>query len=232
MQPSRAEKARPAVRSGGKPIGSAVKRDPRIDAKIAASPAFARPILAHIRALAHKGCPEAEETLKWGMPHFTYRGSILFGMGSFQAHMAMGFWLGHLIVGDKQSEAAMGQFGRITSLKDLPPDQVILGFIKKAMSLIDQGVKNPTRSAKARARPQPPPKAPPFLKAALRGDAEAAAGFKGLTPGRQREYIAWLAEAKTAATRAKRLAQALEGMTEGKGLNWRYEKKGSSVKAS
>lgn len=201
------------------------KRDPRIDAKIKASPEFARPILAHLRALAHKGCPEAEETLKWGMPHFTYRGSILFGMGSFKAHIAMGFWLGALIVGDNASETAMGQFGRITALKDLPPDRVILGFIKKAMALIDQGAKSPTRSAGARSKPKPPPKPPGFLLAAFRGDPQAGAGFKALTPGKQREYVAWLGDAKTEATREKRLAQALEWMAEGKGLNWRYEKK-------
>jgi len=211
------------------------KRDPRIDAKIEASPEFARPILAHLRKLEHKACPEAEETVKWGMPHFTYRGSILFGMGSFKAHIAMGFWLGNLIIGDKaseakgseteRSEAAMGQFGRITSLKDLPPDKVILGFIKKAMELIDQGAKNPARSAQARAKPKPPPKPPAFLQTAFRGDAKAAAGFKALSPGKQREYVAWLEEAKTDETREKRLAQALEWMAEGKGRNWKYEKK-------
>lgn len=201
------------------------ERDPRIDTKIKAAPEFARPILAHLRELAHKGCPEAEETVKWGMSHFTYRGSILFGMGSFKAHATMGFWLGGLIVDDKASEKAMGQFGRITSLRDLPPDKTILGFIKKAMGLIDAGVKNPTRSAETRAKPKPPPKVPAFLQAAFRGDAAAAAGFKGLPPGKQREYIDWLAEAKTEATRDKRLAQALEWMAEGKGRNWKYEKK-------
>jgi uncharacterized protein YdeI (YjbR/CyaY-like superfamily) len=201
-------------------------RDPRIDAKIAAAPDFAKPILARLRKLAHQGCPEAEETLKWGMPHFTYRGSILFGMGCFKAHVAMGFWLGHLIVGDKASESAMGQFGRLASVKDLPPDKVILAFIKKAMKLIDQGVKNPTRSAEARAKPKAPPKPPAFLQAAFRGDARAAEGYQALTPGKQREYVAWLREAKTEATRERRLAQALEWMAEGKGLNWRYEKKG------
>jgi uncharacterized protein YdeI (YjbR/CyaY-like superfamily) len=201
------------------------KRDPRIDAKISAAPDFAQPILIRLRELAHKGCPEAEETIKWGMSHFTYGGSILFGMGCFKAHVAMGFWLGHLIVGDKASEAAMGQFGRLTSVKDLPPDRVVLAFIRKAMTLIDQGVKNPTRSAGARAKPKGPPKPPAFLQAAFRGDARAAAGYRDLTPGKQREYVAWLQEAKTEATREKRLAQALEWMAEGKGLNWRYEKK-------
>jgi uncharacterized protein YdeI (YjbR/CyaY-like superfamily) len=200
------------------------KKDPRIDAKIAASPEFARPILTHLRKLAHKACPDAEETIKWGMPHFTYKGAILFGMGSFKAHIAMGFWLGSLIVGDKASEEAMGQFGRVTSMKDLPSDKVIAGFIKKAMALIDQGVKNPMRSVQKRSKPKPPPRVPAFLAAAFRGDAAAQAGFKGLPPGKQREYVEWLAEAKTEATREKRLAQALEWMAEGKGRNWKYEK--------
>lgn len=205
------------------------KTDPRIDAKIKAAPEFARPILAHIRALAHKGCPETEETVKWGMPFFTYGGSPLMHMAAFKAHVVLGFWLGRLIVGDKALESAMGQFGRITSLEDLPSDKAILACIKKAVALTDQGVKNPARSGgadgEARAKPKPPPKPPAFLQAAFRGDAKAAAGFKALPPGKQREYVAWLADAKTDATREKRLAQALEWMAEGKGLNWRYEKK-------
>lgn len=199
-------------------------RDPRIDAKIKSAPEFARPILAHIRDLAHKGCPEAEETVKWGMPFFIYHGSPLMHMAAFKAHVVLGFWLGRLLMGDKASEEAMGQFGRITSLKDLPADKAILRCIKQAMALTDQGVKNPARGSEGRAKPKPPAKLPAFLQAAFRGDA-AAAGFKGLPPGKQREYIDWLAEAKTDATREKRLAQALEWMADGKGRNWKYEKK-------
>lgn len=204
------------------------ERDKRIDAEIACAPAFARPILERVRAQVHKACPEAEETLKWGMPHFTYRGSILLGMGSFKAHVAMGFWLGHLIV-DRTSEAGMGQFGRLTSVKDLPSDRLMTRYVRKAMELIEAGVKNPTRSPEARARHKPPPKVPAFLQAAFRGDSRAAAGFAGLPPGKRREYIEWLAEARTEATREKRLSQALEWMAEGKGRNWKYERKSPSA---
>lgn len=201
------------------------KQDARLGAKIANSPEFAKPILNHLRKLAHQGCAEVEETLKWGMPHFTYHGSILFGMGSFKAHVAMGFWLGPLIIGDsKADEKAMGQFGRISSLKDLPGDAKFLGFIKKAMKLIDAGAKSPTRAAAVK-KPKPPLKAPAWLVSALRRDEKAQTGYKGLTPGKQREYIEWLLEAKTEATREKRMAQALEYMAEGKGLNWKYQKK-------
>ena len=200
------------------------KTDPRIDAKIRKSPEFAQPSLNHMRKLAHQGCPQAEETLKWGMPHFLYKGSILFGMGSFKAHVAMGFWLGALITGEGKEEKAMGQFGRVTSRKDLPSDKVILGFIKKAMKLIDTGVKSPTRS-QAQAKPKPPAKVPAYLASALRRDALAQAGFKGLSPSKQREYIEWLEEAKSEETRERRMAQALEWMAEGKSRNWKYERK-------
>ena len=142
-------------------------------------------------------------------------------MGSFKAHIAMGFWLGHLIVdGDKAAAKAMGQFGRITARKDLPPDKVLIGYIKKAMKLIEAGATSPTRAAKA--KPKPVPKAPAWFTAALRRDARTQAGYRGLTPGKRREYLEWLIEAKSEATREKRLAQALEWMAEGKGRNWTY----------
>jgi uncharacterized protein YdeI (YjbR/CyaY-like superfamily) len=153
-----------------------------------------------------------------------YGGGILFGMGSFKAHIAMGFWKSELVVGgDPGTRAAMGQFGRITSLKDLPPDKVMIGYIKKAMKLNEAGVAAPRRGA-AR-KPKPPAKAPAWLLAALRRDERAQAGFKALSPGKQREYIEWLTEAKSEETREKRLAQALEWMAEGKGRNWKYERK-------
>src|SRR6266540_213576 len=97
------------------------KRDKRVDAYIAKSAEFARPILRKLREVVHEGCPEVEETIKWGMPSFTYKG-ILCGMAAFKQHCAFHFWRGSLIVGgkDNKSDDAMGQFGRITSVKDLP----------------------------------------------------------------------------------------------------------------
>ncbi|MEO6067669.1 MAG: DUF1801 domain-containing protein [Gemmatimonadales bacterium] len=128
------------------------QRDKRIDAYIAKSAPFARPILTHLRAVVHEACPEAEETLKWGMPSFTYHG-ILCGFAAFKAHATFGFWRGSLIVGTNAAKTrdAMGQFGRITSLKDLPPKRTLLGYVKEAMRLNEQGIKAP-------AKRQPPKK--------------------------------------------------------------------------
>lgn len=194
-------------------------RDPRVDAYIARSAEFARPILTHLRDIVHSACPEVEETLKWNAPHFMYHG-MLAGMSAFKAHCAFGFWRGSLVTGgDGGIETqAMGQFGRITSLRDLPPKREIVGYVKKAMQLNEAGVK--ARPRKHPPRPELP--VPAELTAALRKHPKARATFEAFSPSHQREYVEWIAEAKTDETRKRRLASALEWMSEGKSRNWKY----------
>src|ERR1041385_8764622 len=108
------------------------KKDPRVDAYIAKSPDFAKPILIHLRELAHAACPEVEETLKWSMPHFLHKG-ILFGMAAFKQHCAVHFWNGELVLGDESKKGVFGNLGRVTSLSDLPSKKELLGFIKKSV---------------------------------------------------------------------------------------------------
>jgi uncharacterized protein YdeI (YjbR/CyaY-like superfamily) len=195
------------------------KKDPRIDAYIAKSAPFARPILKHLRGLVHKACPGVEETVKWSAPHFDYRGGPLAGMAAFKAHCAFGFWKGSLIL--PGSSDAMGQFGRIASLSDLPPDKVMIGYVRKAARLNEEGVKVP--------RPVKHPKKdipmPPDLAAALKKNSKARATFDGFSPSHKREYLEWITEAKGAETRAKRLKTAIEWMAEGKPRNWKYMKR-------
>ena len=195
-------------------------RDPRVDAYIARSAEFARPILEQIRATVHAACPDVEETLKWSCPSFMYHG-ILCGMAAFKAHATFGFWKGSLIVDQqgKPVEAAMGQFGRLTSVKDLPSKRVLTGYIRKAMELNESGVPSPTRSAR---KPRPPARVPADLARALAGDARARKTFEGFSPSQKREYIEWITEAKTAPTRERRLATTLEWLAEGKQRNWKY----------
>lgn len=139
--------------------------DPRIDAYIAKSAEFARPILSHLRAVVQAACPEVEETLKWGAPSFTYRGKILCGMAAFKQHAAFGFWQGAQVTGSG-SEAGgegMGQFGKLTRLSDLPGKRELTGYIRQAMALIDSGAKRPAfrgptrRVARRAGRPAPVP---------------------------------------------------------------------------
>lgn len=195
-------------------------RDPRIDAYVASSAEFARPILTHLREAVHDACPDVEETMKWSMPHFTYGKRMLCGMASFKQHCTFGFWNGGRIVeGDEPAEKAMGQFGRITRLADLPADAVLAGYVRKAMALTDAGVR---RAPATKRAPQGAVLVPDYVAAALQTNEKARATFEAFSPSHRREYIEWITEAKGDATRERRLQTALEWMAEGKPRNWKY----------
>lgn len=196
-----------------------MKTDPRIDAYIDRQADFARPILRHLRDILHEACPDCEETLKWSSPSFMYKGKILAGFAAFKAHAAFGFWAGSQILetGARQ-ESAMGQFGRLTSLDDLPPRTELIDLAKKGMKLIDDGVK-PIRNKHVKA----PFTVPQALRAAIDAQPAAAATWDAFPPSCQREYVEWVTEAKRDETRAKRLAQTIEWLAEGKRRNWKYE---------
>jgi uncharacterized protein YdeI (YjbR/CyaY-like superfamily) len=195
-------------------------KDPRIDAYIANAAPFARPILKHLRQLVHQGCPEVQETLKWRMPSFTYKG-LLCGMAAFKQHATFGFWKHELVVGKNEETDGMGQFGRITSLKDLPSDKILLEYIRKATALNDAGIKAPSR---VRAKPGEKRElaVPDYLLAALRKNAKAKTHFENFSYSHKKEYVEWLTGAKREETRQKRLETALAWISEGKSQNWKY----------
>jgi uncharacterized protein YdeI (YjbR/CyaY-like superfamily) len=195
--------------------------DPRIDAYIADAAEFARPILERARAIVHEACPHAEETIKWGMPTFVYAGGILCGMAAFKQHATFGFWKHALVMGEGAERNGMGSFGKMTSVRDLPPKKELVALIRKAMALNEEGVKTQVRK---HSTPKPPPAMPADLVAALRGNAVASETFERFPPSHRREYIEWLEEAKREDTRKKRLAQTVEWLAEGKPRNWKYMK--------
>jgi uncharacterized protein YdeI (YjbR/CyaY-like superfamily) len=192
-------------------------RDRRIDAYIAKAAPFAQPILTRLRDTVHEVCPEVEEGMKWSSPHFGYRG-MLCGMAAFKEHCSFGFWKGSLIVPDADRDA-MGHFGRLTRLADLPPKRVLIGYIKKAMELNEKGVRvervRPTRRRVT---------VPPVLQRALKQNRAARTSFENFSPSHRREYVEWISEARTDATRQRRVATAIEWMADGKPRNWKYMK--------
>ncbi|HEY0970396.1 MAG TPA: YdeI/OmpD-associated family protein [Gemmatimonadales bacterium] len=211
-------------------------RDPRIDAYIEKSAPFAQPILRHIRQVVHEATPDIEETMKWSFPHFTHEGRIICSMASFKEHCALGFWRGGEVLKGKDApeEKAMGQFGRIASLDDLPPREELAGYVRKAVELRASeaaakkaGTKAGTKTAakpaaKRSTRPEIP--MPEAMTAALAGADAARTRFEAFSPSHRREYVEWIAEAKTDATRDRRIAQMLEWVAEGKPRNWKYMK--------
>lgn len=196
-----------------------MKTDPRIDAYIARQADFARPILEHLRAVLHEACPQGEETLKWSSPSFMYKGKILAGFAAFKAHATFGYWSGSQVLeANPEQQSAMGQFGRLTALDDLPPRAMLVALTGKAMTLIDEGVK-PIRNK----HKKPPFSVPQDLRAAIDAVPAAKATFENFSPSQQREYADWVSEAKRDETRAKRLAQSVIWLAEGKRRNWKYE---------
>jgi|SRR5436190_12831890 len=193
------------------------KTDPRIDAYIANATDFAKPILKHLRKLVHQACPEVEETIKWSFVSFMYKG-MLCGLASFKNHCTFGFWKSKLVVGDNGKDDAMGSFGRITKLSDLPSDAVIVGYIKKAMKLNEEGIKvpRPARAAKKELI------VPDYFLAAVKKNRKALAAFENFSYSHKKEYVEWVTEAKREETRAQRLATTVQWLSQGKSRHWKY----------
>ncbi len=197
-------------------------KDKRVDAYIAKAAPFAQPILRDIRAIVHEGCPDVSETIKWGMPSFDHKG-MLCGMAAFKQHCAFGFWKGKLIVDAKENKSvdAMGQFGCITSMKDLPPRKKLLGYVKKAVELNDAGVTIKRKVTKPGTKKVT---VPPYFLAAVKKNKAALATFQGFPYSKQKDYVEWVTEAKTDETRQRRLETSVVWLAEGKSRMWKYEK--------
>lgn len=202
-------------------------RDARVDAYIGKARPFAQPVLIHIRELMHKASPEVTETVKWGMPFFELNGVILGNMAAFKEHCSLGLWGPEMraILGNDgaKSNEAMGTFGRIASVKDLPAEKVLLGYFKQAAGFVTSGERTTSLVRKPKKAVKAAPEVPAELAAALKKNKLAAKVFEGFSPSCKREYVDWVAEAKREETKAKRVAQAVEWIAEGKQRNWRYQ---------
>lgn len=196
-----------------------MNREPRIDAYIVRAAPFARPILEKVRERVHAAAPEAAEAIKWGAPSFTVDGKILLMMAAFKAHAALNFWRGQELGDGSPKAGAMGQFGRLTSIEDLPPDAELDALIREAAAL----AKTAPAPRKVKHEPKPPAELHPEFAAALKANPKAKAVLDGFPPSARRDYLDWIADAKQDATRAKRIATAIEWLSEGKKRHWKYE---------
>lgn len=199
-----------------------------VDAYIAKSAPFAQPILIYLREVVHEGAPDVEEAMKWSRPFFMYRGVILGNISAFKEHCSFGLW-GSEIADILRAEGiasseGMGMFGRITSLKDLPPHKKLVGYVKHAAKMIDDGVRTKSLSMRPRVA-KPLVEVPEALMAALKKNKAAAKKFEAMSPSCRREYSTWIADAKREETRDSRIATALAWIAEGKSRNWKYEKR-------
>ncbi len=203
--------------------------NPKVDTYVARARPFAQPIVQHLRSLVHKGCPDVEETIKWSRPFFEYRGAILCNISAFKEHCSFGFWGEEIGAVLREANAlqpdGMGSLGRITSLDDLPSDKQMLGWIRQASGFIADGQYTSPIAARNRVVKAPKPLAEPPAEFAdaLKRDTRAEVGFRSLSPSCQREYVEWISDAKRDETRQKRIATAIEWISQGKQRNWKYQ---------
>jgi uncharacterized protein YdeI (YjbR/CyaY-like superfamily) len=196
-----------------------VNRDPRVDSYIDRAAPFARPILQHVRGRVQALLPDAEETTKWSAPAYTVGGKILLVMAAFKAHAALNFWRGQELRGAAADVDAMGQFGKLASIGDLPPDRELDALILRAAELAATA----PAPRKAKHAPKPPPELHPEFAAALELAPKAKAVLESFPASARRDYLDWISEAKQPATRAKRIAMAIEWLSEGKRRHWKYQ---------
>ena len=201
------------------------KKNPEVDAYIENAAPFARPILNHLRRVVHSAHPAITETIKWGFPHFEYKGLVCH-MAAFKQHCAFGFWKASLLsdghgVISQIGKTAMGHLGQIKSRADLPPDEVLVDYIREAIRLNEENKKVPAKAPSEITDPD----VPDFLQDALAENPAAQNTFQNFSKSQRREYVDWLLDAKTEETRNKRLATAIEWIAEGKIRNWKYVKK-------
>lgn len=202
------------------------KANKQIDVYIQKAAEFAQPVLMHFRKLVHEACPDVEETIKWGMPHFDYKGSMMCHMAAFKKHCAFGFHKAELMGDSKnllakaKTQEAMGHFGKITSLKDLPKDSILIKYIKEAAKLNEEGIKLPSKTKSVISHVE----VPDYFMTALKKNKKAITVFEKFSNSNKKEYVQWVTEAKTETTKLKRLTTAIEWMSEGKIRNWKYVK--------
>jgi uncharacterized protein YdeI (YjbR/CyaY-like superfamily) len=197
-----------------------VSRDARIDAYMEKAQPFARPILAKVRERAHAAVPGIEESIKWGMPAYLTGGKLVLITAAFKVHAALNFWRGQELESTHGAVGAMGQFGRIRSLEELPDDAELDRLIREAAELAATA----PAPRKTKHEPKPAPELHPEFAAALARVPKAKAALDGFPPSARRDYLEWIGEAKQESTRAKRIASAVEWLNEGKKRNWKYEK--------
>ena len=201
------------------------KRDPKIDSYIEKAQPFAQPILNYIRDTVHEFCPDAGEAMKWSFPHFIYKGKNLCSMASFKQHCAFGFWLESEMKTMKEltkdrEKISMFTLGKITKVEDLPAKPQLKNCIREAMELTDMGV-----TIKKASPNSTEVEVPDYFSEALHHNSKAKDNFEKASPSFRKEYVMWITEAKTEATRNKRMADAIEWISEGKGRHWKYAKK-------
>ncbi len=200
--------------------------NPAVTAYIAKSADFARPILDFLRKLIHNTCPGVKEDIKWGTPHYSYNGDHLVMMAGFKKHCSFSLYKAEMMkdkaIQDSIKEGRkFGYMDKLKDMSDLPAEKILVAYLKEAMAINARGISKPKP---VKVNPVAAIEAPKEFMDALKKNKKALSVFESKSATFQKEYIKWIAEAKTDETRNKRIEQSIGWIEEGKGRFWQYQK--------
>jgi len=203
-----------------------MKKNPKVDAYILNAAPFAQPILNELRATLEIAEPKLEETIKWGFPCFTFQSKLICSFSAYKNHCVFRFWQGSNLedaagILAKVGETEMGELSKIKNLEDLPNSEILINYIREA---IDLSKKKSTKTIASEKKITIDLKSAdlPEIFSSFPKQAEK---FDAFPPSLRKEYLSWITEAKTDATRIKRIETMMEWILDGKSRNWKYEKK-------
>ena len=199
--------------------------NPKFDEYYAKSADFAKPIMEYLRQIIHETCPDVEEVIKWGIPHFDYHGDMMCIFAAYKNHCSFSIWKAALMTNPKlkeniKPEQTMGNMDKIKSLSDLPDKETLIAYVKEAMALNENGIK----IVKPKSEKPKVIQVPDYFSEILEGAPLVKAIFESKSPSFRKDYLVWIIDAKTEASRQARIEQALEWIAEGKGRFWKYNK--------
>jgi uncharacterized protein YdeI (YjbR/CyaY-like superfamily) len=199
--------------------------NPKFDEYNAKSADFAKPIMEYLRQIIHETCPDVEEIIKWGIPHFDYHGDMMCIFAAYKNHCSFSIWKAALITNPKlkeniKPEQTMGNMDKIKSLTDLPDKETLIAYVKEAMALNENGIK----IVKPKSEKPKVIQVPDYFSEILEAYPKIKEVFENKSPSFRKDYLVWIIDAKTEATRQSRIEQALEWIAEGKGRFWKYNK--------
>ena len=166
---------------------------------------------------------ELEETIKWGAPVFVLDGHHVVGLMAFKRYAGLWFFDGALL-DDPDDVLVNAQAGKTRGLRqwrytpDDPVDE------SRVADYVARAIENARAGRRLTPQPAAPIRLPAELERALAEDAGLRASFDQLTPGRRREFAAYVAEAKREATRESRVEKILPLIRRGEGLGDRYRR--------
>ncbi len=164
------------------------------------------------------------ETIKWGVPVYTFEGNNIVGIGAFKSYVGLWFFQGALL-NDKKKKLINAQDGKTKALRQWRFNSVkeIEAESKTIKQYFEEAILNQKQGKEIKPERKKPLKIPKELNDFFKKDKKVKVSFNSLSSSKQREYAEYIIEAKRDETKQKRLLKIVPLILKGKGLNDKYK---------